>query len=218
MKSNNDSPSVTGSVTGSGIGRLSGLVVGSLVLSGCMMSGMMMGPAGGADTHAGSPVAPMTGPTVVKETVVNAIRLTVTFPAYSLGEDLTYPVEVRDGRGVLLTSDATLYLIATPQSSPQMPHAAQHDVGELRVTPVRTDGGALAFQPTIATEGTYRMRVVAERVGPTALDPPMQVEHTVRLEKPMTDRAANRSWVAGAIPTVLVGAVAMAVMMLFVFR
>lgn len=209
-----------------------------LFLSGCMMLGMGgMGVPGGSGMHGASRGSSMNGPTLVKEAVVNGIRLAAEFPPYVLGDQLTYRVTVRDVRDKSSISNASVALIVTAddnrnqdsrsgQAGSDSRHAdssmtqSRGTVGKMVVSPAETGDGAYVFRPSITTGGAYRFVFVLEKIGNVALASPIEVEHTVQLLG-QRDRhsghgdPATRSLMA---PGVLIGAGVMAIMMLFMIR
>ena len=209
-----------------------------LFLSGCMMLGMGgMGTPGGSGMHGASRGSSMNGPTLVKEAVIDGIRLTAEFPPYVLGDQLTYRITVRDARDKSSISNASVALIVTAndnshldspsgQAGSDSRHAdssttrSQRTLRKMVVSPDAIGDGAYVFRPAIATGGAYRFVFVLERVGNVALATPIEVEHTVQLLG-QRDRhsghgdPATRSAMA---PTVLIGAGVMAIMMLFMIR
>ena len=209
-----------------------------LFLSGCMMLGMGgMGSPGGSGMHGASGGSSMNGPTLVKEAVVNGIRLTAEFPPYVLGDRLTYRVTVRDVRDKSSISNASVALIVTAddnrhhdspsgQAGSDSRRAdssmtqSRGTVGKMVVSPAETGDGAYVFRPSITTGGAYRFVFVLEKIGNVSLASPIEVEHTVQLLG-QRDRhsghgdPATRSLIT---PTVLLGAGVMAIMMLFIIR
>lgn len=209
-----------------------------LLLSGCMMLGMGgMGTPGASSMHGASGGSSINGPTLVKEAVIDGIRLTAEFPPYVLGDRLTYRVTVRDARDKSSIANASVALIVTAidnshlhspsgQAGSDSRHAdsastrSQRALRKMVVPPDEIGDGAYVFRPAIATAGAYRFVFVLERVGSDALATPIEVEHTVQLLD-RRDRhsghgdPATRSAMA---PAVLIGAGVMAIMMLFMIR
>lgn len=193
------------------IGRLSLAVLTPLLLSGCMLPGMGgmggMGMHGGGGMQEASPGSSMRGPATIKESVAGGIRVTVSFPPYALGDALAYDVSLRDLRDETLIRDASVSLVVTPD-------------GATKLAPSMSDSGTHVFRPALTAEGAYRLVVVVERVGTTVLDPPVKVEHTVQLLKPMQTGGGDGHGPAASrvTPVIVLGAVVMAVMMAFMFR
>ena len=74
--------------------RMTLVVATPLLLSGCMMLGAGgMGHGGGG--HGPAEMTPMSGPTLIKEAVVDGVRITAEFPSYSLGDELAYRVTLQ---------------------------------------------------------------------------------------------------------------------------
>lgn len=189
-------------------GKLTLTVLTPLLLSGCMLSGMGgMGMHGGGSMPETSPGSTMRGPATIKESVAGGIRVTVNFPHYAFGDALAYDVSLRDLRDETLIRDASVFLVVTPD-------------GVTKVAPGVSDSGTYVFRPALTAEGAYRLAVVVERIGTTALDPPVKVEHTVHLLKPMQTGSGDGHGPNGSrmTPVIVLGAVVMAVMMAFMFR
>lgn len=143
--------------------------------------------------------------------------MSADFPPYVAGDDLIYAVTVRDARTRSFVPDASVYLIATPDRQPSHADSVHAD----HVAPAESRGGTFVFRPALTAEGTYRLVIVVDRAGNTALDPPVRVEHAVQLDRPMKHLPGGRSGVARGMPIATIGAAAMVVMvamMLFVFR
>ena len=207
-----------------------------LFLSGCMMLGMGgMGAAGGGGVH-GAPHGPSTsGQTLVKESVVNGIRMTAEFPSYLLGDELAYTVTLRDVRDKSTISDASIALIVTlddNQSSrsgqagshsehgDSSPTQSQGKAGHMKVSPDEIGNGTYVFRPAIKNGGAYKFVFVLARVGSVRIDPPIEVEHTVQLDgqRDQRSRHGDHRTESRMAPAVLIGAGAMAIMMFFMFR
>ena len=209
-----------------------------LFLSGCMMLGMGgMGLPGGSGMHGASRSSSMNGPTLVKESVVNELRITAEFPPYMLGDQLAYRVTVRNVSDESAVPNASVALIVTVDGNRHPDSASGHagsvsrradssttpgqgTVGQMVVAPDEAGDGAYVFHPAITTEGAYRFVFVLERVGDVALATPIEVQHTVKLLGPRDPHTGasvltTRSVVA---PTLLIGAGVMAIMMLFMLR
>ena len=209
-----------------------------LLLSGCMMLGMGgMGGSGGSGMHGASRGSSMNGPTLVKEAVIDGIRLTAEFPPYVLGDQLTYRVTVRDARDKSSISNASVALIVTAndnshldspsgQAGSDSRHAdssttrSQRTLRKMVVSPDEIGDGAYVFRPAIATGGAYRFVFVLERVGNVALATPIEVEHTVQLlgQRDRHSGHGDPAIRSAMAPTVLIGAGVMAIMMLFMIR
>ena len=204
-----------------------------LFLSGCMMAGM--GGMGGG-MHGASQGASMSGQTLIKDSVVNGIRITAEFPPYMMGDALAYTVTLRDVRDKSAISDASLAMIVTPddinhgsRSAPTVPHSGHGDSAAVRsqdsaerikVSPDKVGDGTYVFRPSITKGGAYRFVIRVERVGTVTMDPPIEVEQTVQLNAPMAEHAGNgdHGMGSGKAPLALLGVGVMAAMMLFMFR
>ena len=219
--------------------RLYAVMPAALLLGGCMMLGMGgMGSAGGGGMHGDSHVSSTSGQTLVKESVVNGIRVTVEFPPYVSGDALVYVVTLRDDRDKSFISDASMALIVTSDdnrsqgSSASRPNSqSEHrdssttstgegKVGAMRVAPDRTGNGRYVFRPSIATGGAYKFVFVVERVGNVTQAPPIEIEQSIQLDKQMNQHSGNGDRVTGVGMTsvAVIGAAVMAIAMLFMLR
>ena len=209
-----------------------------LFLSGCMVLGMGgMGIAGGGGMHGASHGSSMNGQTLVKESVVNGIRITAEFPPYVFGDELAYKVTLRDVRDKSIISDASIALIVTSdddrnqgsrsgQAGSHSGHGdssttqSQGKVGRMKVSPDKIGNGTYVFRPSITNRGAYKFVFVLERVGNVTIDPPIEVEQTVQLDGQRDQHSGNGDHVTGSgmAPAVLIGAGVMAIMMLFMLR
>jgi len=205
-------------------------------LSGCMVLGMGgMGLAGGGGMHGASHGSSMNGQTLVKESVVNGIRITAEFPPYVFGDELAYKVTLRDVRDKSIISDASIALIVTSdddrnhgsrsgQAGSPSGHGdsstIQGKMGRMKVFPDNIGNGTYVFRPSITNRGAHKFVFVLERVGNVTIDPPIEVEQTVLLDRPRDQRSGNGDHVTGSgmAPAVLIGAGVMAIMMLLMFR
>lgn len=103
----------------------------------------------------------------------------------------------------------------THAGHPSMVVTAPLDVVErTRLSPGERAGGRYVFRPTIATEGSYRLAIIVERVGETVLDPPVVVEHTTQIAR----TRSHAQWGGRVTPLVILGAAFMAVMMVVASR
>jgi len=213
-----------------------------LLLSGCMMAGMAgmagmggMGHAVGAGSHDDGLMAAPGVPTIIKEVVVGELRVTADFPAYAWGDSLRYAVTLRGIDGRAFTAGASVFLDVSPTTidsaagAPEATHAGHSMVTapatpgasqRTRYTPAEREGGRFVFRPSIPREGTYRLAVLVERAGDTVMDPPLVVEHVVRLSPPSAMPAtAGHAMRGGRLtPLVVLGAGVMALMMLVAVR
>ena len=209
-----------------------------LFLSGCMVLGMGgMGLAGGGGMHGASHGSSMNGQTLVKESVVNGIRITAEFPPYVFGDELAYKVTLRDVRDKSIISDASIALIVTSddnrnqgsrtgQAGSHSGHGdssttqSQGKVGRMKVSPDIIGNGTYVFRPPITNRGAYKFVFVLERVGDVTIDPPIEVEQTVQLDGRKDQRSGNGDRVTGSgmAPAALLGVGVMAIMMLFMVR
>lgn len=191
-----------------------------LFLGGCMITGMGgMGHMGGMNE--GSQGSSMKGQTIVKESVVDGIKITVELPPYTLADELIYKVNLYDVRDKLTISDASISLIIIPDNSQsQDSHNDHSEMQEMKFSPVEINNGIYIFRPVIKMKGTYNLTFVLERIGSSELNPPIEVEQTIQLSNQMDMRSedADNMGVSGISPIVLIGAGAMVIMMLFMFR
>ena len=211
--------------------KLYAVILAPLYLSGCMMLGMGgMGPSGGGGMHGASQGSTMKGQTIVKESITNGIRITAEFPPYVLGDALAYTVTLRDGRDKSMISDASIALIVTSDNNRnQSSHAGHLDSSvtqnqasrwRMKISPDVIGNGTYVFRPSITNGGAYRFAFVLERVGNVTIDPAIEVEQTIQLlgqTDQHSENGAHRTG-SGISPAVLIGAGAMAIMMLFMFR
>ena len=202
-----------------------------LFLSGCMVLGMGgMGLAGGGGMHGASHGSSMNGQTLVKESVVNGIRITAEFPPYVFGDELAYKVTLRDVRDKSVISDASIALIVTSDNNRnQSSHAGHLDSSvtqnqgsrwRMKISPDVIGNGTYVFRPSITNGGAYRFAFVLERVGNVTIDPAIEVEQTIQLlgqTDQHSENGAHRTG-SGISPAVLIGGGVMAIMMLFMFR
>lgn len=203
-----------------------------LLASGCMMAGMAaMGGGGhliGGGSRHGRTVEATHQPTVIKEVVSGALRVTAEFPFFTAGDSLRYVATIRDRDGRARTENAMVFLEVSPSAAnavatPATMHAghpsmivnAPFDVRErTRHTPVERVGGQFVFRPTIPTEGVYRLAIVVEQVGDTVCDPPIVADHTTRIAR----AESHAAWGGRLTPLAILGAAFMAVMMVVAIR
>lgn len=188
------------------------VVATPLLLSGCMMLGAGgMGHGSGGGGHGDAQMTPMVGQTLIKEAVVEGVRITAEFPPYSLGDDLAYRVTLRRERDSTAIGDASVAMFIGPDGARER---------ATRVSPSARDDGVYVFRPVITAEGSYRVVIRVERVGTVTPTSGAELEHVVRLAARMDMSAGQAdgggtSWFA---PTALLGAGVMAVMMLVMLR
>lgn len=197
---------------------------------------MMLG-MGGMAMPATSHGPSMTGQTVVKESVVNGLRITAEFPPYVFGDTLTYRVFLRDVRDKSMVSDASIALTVmsdadrnsgsrSGQPSSHSGHGdssttrSQASIGNIKLSPVEVGNGRYVFRPSIPRGGTYRFVFVLDRVGGVAIDPPIEVEQDVQLDGRMDQHTGKSDHAArfAKASVVVAGAAVMAIMMVFMFR
>ena len=184
------------------------VVITPLFLGGCMMLGS------GGMMHGSQEVAkatPMIGSTLVKDTVVDGLRLTAEFPPYAVGDDLAYRVTLRRGRDSTAVTDLPVVMVIGRDD--MRDHTS-------RVSPEAQGNGVFVFRPIITSDGTYRVVIRVERPGGIASAPGVELTHVVRLVAradmgaQMPEGSADSRWG----PTALVGAGVMVLMMLLVMR
>lgn len=182
-----------------------------LLLSGCMMlgsGGMGHGSSGGGGGHA--QMTPMSGPMLIKESVVEGIRITAEFPRYSLGDDVSYRVTLRRERDSTAITDASVTMLIGRDDTRDRTTS---------ISPSARGTGVYEFRPVLTAEGVYRVVIRVERVGNAALPPGTQLEQLVRLDAPMDmARETHGNDTSRWAPTALLGVGLMAVMMLVMFR
>ena len=192
--------------------RMTVVVATPLLLSGCMMLGAGgMGHGGGGGGHGHAQMTPMVGQTLIKEAVVDGVRITAEFPPYSLGDELAYRVTLRRERDSTAIGDASVVMLIGPDGTRDRP---------TRVSPSARDNGVYVFRPVITAEGAYRVVIRVERAGTVTPTTGAELEHVVRLAARMNMSAGQEdgggsSWFT---PTALIGAGVMAVMMLVMLR
>ncbi len=191
-----------------------GILMGAtpLLLSGCMMLGSAgMGHASGGVEHAHAQPAPMIGQTVIKETVVEGVRITAEFPPYAYGDNLAYRVTLRRERDSTAIGDASLAMLIGPADARDR---------TTRVLPSAVDSGVYVFRPVVTAIGAYRVSVRVERAGSIALTSGAELEHVVRLDARMDMSAPDGNGGGSSMraPMALLGAGVMAVMMLVMLR
>jgi hypothetical protein len=217
------------------------LLLLSIILEGCMMLGMGgmggMGHTGGGGMQGDSHGSSMTGQTIVKESIVNGIKITAEFPPYTLSDELAYKVTLYDVREKLIISDASISLIVTLDDSRSQgsrsgqasshsghgdspPTQSQGKAEKMKFSPDEINNGTYIFHPTIKNKGTYKFIFVLERVGNVTIDPPIEVEQTIQLSSQMDMHSedGDNMGVSGISPVVLIGAGVMAIIMLFALR
>jgi len=193
-----------------------------LFLSGCMMLGMGgMGHMGGMNEN--SHGSSMKGQTIVKESIVDGIKITVEFPPYTLSDELAYKVTLYDVREKLIISDASISLIVIPDNDRSHDAHSDHSKRqEMKFSPDKSgiNNGTYIFRPIIKMKGAYKFIFVLERVGNVTIDPPIEVEQTIQLSSQMDMHSEDGDNMGGSgiSPIVLIGVGAMAIMMLFILR
>ncbi len=214
--------------------RMSIVLAAPLFLGGCMMLGMGGTGSGGGMHEAANDAR--NGQTLVRESVVNGIGITVAFPPYASGDKLAYTVTLRDTRDQSPISNASLVLVVTAdatrnqgsrsvQSGAHAGHGepstapSQETVGRMTFTPEAAGNGTYVFQPSITTPGAYRFLFVLERAGTMTMDPQITVEQTVHLDSRGDQHSGTGDHMGSRrSPAVLLGIGAMALMMLFAMR
>lgn len=180
-----------------------------LLLGGCMMlgsGGMAHGSHGGGHAQAA-----MMGQTLIKETVVEGMRLTAEFPPHAIGDDLAYRVTLRRAGDSAAVANASVAMFIGRED--QMDHVT-------RVAPSVLGDGAYVFRPIVETESAYRVVIRVERAEGVAPRSAVELEQVVRLgarmgmAAPQPDAIATSWWT----PAAILGAGAMAIMMLLVMR
>ena len=208
----------------------------SLWLSGCMMLGMGgLGMGGGMHGTPGG--RPAGGPTIIKESVANGMRMTVEFPPYRPGDRLVYTVTLQDATSGAAVAGASMALLVSPVAGPAQDsipgQARAHAMHEGSPTEARgattaalefaadeVGDGKYVFRPSLTTAAAHRFRFVLKRSGTPGLDPPNELEHVVQLggagDQHAGSGAPSSGW--GVTPLILLGAGAMAVAMLIMLR
>lgn len=217
--------------------RTSAVLSAPLFLGACMMLGTGGTGSVGSGMHGAAHDASRNGQTLVRESVVNGIGITVAFPPYAVGDTLAYTVTLRDARDKLLISNASMALLVTAdatrnQGARSVQAGAHAGHGESSTTqkrdsvvkmtfaPAETGNGTYVFRPSITNAGAYRFVFVIERVGNVTMTPQIEVEQTIQLDGHMDQRSATGNHMAGSrrTPAALLGIGAMALMMVFMLR
>ena len=193
----------------------------SVWLQGCMMGPMggMGGmattmPSDGSDKDAGTSTSQQH---IVKELIADGVRITADFPVFGPMDSLEYSVELHAIDGRTITPDAAIMLSAVSATDEGMRHGPPLPT---RLPFIRRSEGSYVVRPSIPRDGAYRLILVVERVGPTTLERPLVLEQVVQLGA-SRDHAQVRGPApprARLNPLLIVGAGAMAVMMLLTIR
>ena len=213
-----------------------------LLFGGCMMLGAGgMGLTGGGGMHGSSHGNAMRGQLLIKESVVDGIRVTAQFPPHAVGENPTYTVTLVDVRQDTPVSDASVSLLVSPREqgddasrrAPPSAHAAHGETsatssegsqGAMTLSPAERRNGTFLFRPVITSAGSYNFRYRIVPAGGAPMSRPSEVEQVVRVGVPATQVSGNGEqgmgggMGSGMGSTVLIGAGVMAIMMLFMFR
>ncbi|PKL83092.1 MAG: hypothetical protein CVV24_06745 [Ignavibacteriae bacterium HGW-Ignavibacteriae-3] len=188
-----------------------------LFLPGCMMMGF-----GGMDhmgrmndnIHGSS----MTGRTIVRESTVDGIKVTIEFPPYTIDDELFYKVAIYDIHDQMYISDASVVLLAYPgDSKNHESHYSDHSKMEhLNFTPDKINKGIYTFHPIIKMKGVYNLLFIIERIGDSDLNPPIKIEQPVHIsdQTEMHPRDGGDQASSTISPMVIIGAGAMTVMMI----
>ena len=143
--------------------------------------------------------------TVIKDTVVEGVRITAEFPPYAYGDNLAYRVTLRRERDNTAIGDASLALLIGPSDARDR---------TTKISPSAVENGVYVFHPVVAAEGEYRVSVRVDRAGSIALTPSAELEQVVRFDArmgmPVREEDGGRSSMRA--PLVLLGAGVMAVM------
>jgi hypothetical protein len=187
------------------------------------MMGMMGGMGGSmpSDEAAGADAMRGEAAHVVKEVVIDGLRVTADFPAFGPGDALEYRVTLRGSDGRAITADVGVSFTSTPEMEPMM-ESEMRDAAPMstRWSPERQRDGSFVFRPMLARSGAYRLAVSVEHVGDRTLDPPVVLDQIVRLAAPPRSMGAAGGASHGTAlrPLLLVGAGLMMVMMIFTVR
>ncbi len=187
-----------------------------LFLSSCMMLGIDGMKHGGSHNE-----KTQQQKTVVKESIVDGIRITVEFPPYTLADELVYKVNLYDVREKLIISDALISLIVTPDNDRSHDSHSDHSkMQEMKFSPDEIKNGAYIFRPIIKDTGAYKFIFVLDRVGNFNIVPPIEVEQNIQLSSQMDMHSEDGDNMEGSgiSHVVLMGSVSMAIMMLFMLK
>ena len=187
-------------------------MVAPLLLSSCMMLGSGgMGHGSGGSGHGDARAMSMSGQALIKEVVLDGVRITAEFPPYSLGDDLAYRVTLRRERDSTAIVDASVVMLIGADATRDR---------FTRVSPSTRDNGVYVFRPAVVAEGAYAIVIRVERVGNITLTPGAQLEQVVRVDArmDMSPREENGRGSFRLAPMALLGAGVMAVMMLLALR
>ena len=217
--------------------KMYGVLLSPLLLSGCMMLGMGGAGSAGGGMESASDRSSMAGPTLIKESVGNGVRITAEFPPYVLGDELVYKVSLRDARDESGIANASIALVVTRDDNrSQNTHSAQAGspsghgdssatqsqgtARQMKLSPVQAGDGTYVFRPSITSEGAYRFTFLLQGVGGVPMDQPFVVEQTVQFRAPMDHHMGNGGHGTGfrMAPVAMLGAGMMAIMMVFAIR
>lgn len=187
------------------------MVATPLLLSGCMMfgsGGMGHGSGGGHGRDDGMPV---TDQTLIKEAVIQGVRITAEFPVSALGDNPDYRVTLRRERDSTAIADAVVTMFIAP--------AGTRDRGT-GVSASARGNGLYVARPVTTGEGAYRVLIRVERVGQVTPTAAIELEQVVRIRAPIDPgaRGGDHAGNSRLAPAALLGGAAMAVMMLVMWR
>lgn len=184
-----------------------------LLVSGCMMTGA--GAVGHRSTrgqrHADR--IPTIGQALIKEAVIEGVRVTAEFPPAALGDTPNYRVTLRRVRDSTAIADAVVTMFIAL--------ADTRDRGT-SITARALGNGLYVLRPVFAGEGTYRYLIRVERVGQVTPIAALELEQVVRIGALIDPGAASgaedHAGNSRFAPAALLGGAAMAVMMLVMWR
>lgn len=182
------------------------LVVLSLVsmislLSGCSTLGL--GGAGNTEgIHGGSHGSSMKDNILIRESIVNGVKISAEFPPYTLKDELAYKVSLYDVNGKTTIPNASIVLIVInndtdnkgthsgpggsntghgghgPNLNDSEP--AQSKDASTKFYPDEINNGTYIFRPLIRNKGNYKFKFVVDRIGNTDLKQPIEIEQAVQ--------------------------------------
>lgn len=186
-------------------------------LSGCMMMGMHGGMMSGSHKSAKGGQTTEASPALVKESIVGNVKVIVEYPPARVGAITTYTVSVLDASTNQPRSGATISATIRAASEGHQGdvhemHGEKHD-SAIPVTE-STQTGVYAFQHRYTNPGPNEIHVTISALGSEKLDPSIVVS---AVRDVRADHSSHSPPQADVDYTLyIVGAVAMAVMMVFV--
>jgi len=183
----------------------------SVYLSGCMMAGM--GMMHGDNSHGMNMEDHNSNRVIIKEFNTGEYKITAEFPSSIHGKADVCRIKILNKAANTLQTDVEIYL--------EVLHANTngHEDHTIKIKHSKYENGYFVFLPNVSSNDSYNLAFAIERIKTNIFSDPIRIEYSTENNSEMGDSHSHSdSESIFSSPVLYIGAVAMAVMMIFMLR